>query len=360
MDTTVSDLNITEVKHIIDARLEEYCSLRSLAAEQMSPRYSLLWQTISQLLQAGGKRFRPFMLVSAYKAYSGSDTFDAVLPAALAQELIHQAMLIHDDIIDRDTMRYGIKNISGQYNDLYTPLLSNKNERAHMTESAALLAGDVLLSDAYQLLSESQVEKSRLTQATAIFSHSVFEVVGGELLDTENSFLGDDEHISAKTIARYKTASYTFISPLTIGAVLGGASAEELQLLKQFSEYVGLGYQLRDDLLGVFGDTTVTGKSASGDIAEGKATYLIEQFEQVAQPEQKNTLMRAFHNEQATERELAEARTALIESGAKQKVEDKINELLTRASESIERLSIADDHKSLLRTLATRCLNREY
>lgn len=359
MDTAVSDLNITEVKHVIDVRLEEYCSLRSIAAEQMSPRYGLLWQTLSQLLKAGGKRFRPFMLVTAYKAYSGSETFDAVLPAALAQELIHQAMLVHDDIIDRDIVRYGIKNISGQYNDLYMPLLSDANERAHMTESAALLAGDVLLSDAYQLLSESQIESARLTQATAIFSHSVFEVVGGELLDTENSFLVD-EHIPAETIARYKTASYTFISPLTIGAVLGGASTDELQLLKQFSEYVGLGYQLRDDLLGVFGDITITGKSTSGDIAEGKTTYLIEQFEQLAQSEQKAQLARAFHHEQATEAELAEAREALIESGAKQKVEDKITELLTQALELVERLSINDEYKATLQTLASRCLNREY
>lgn len=359
MNPSVSVSDITELKHTIDARLKEYCSLRSIAAEHISPRYGLLWQTITTLLMAGGKRFRPYMLISAYRAYSASENIEAIISAALAQELIHQAMLVHDDIIDRDTMRYGIKNVMGQYDDLYTPLISEHNERHHLTESAAILAGDVLLSDAYQLLSEAKVPKKQLTQALAIFSHGVFEVIGGELLDTENAFLAD-QHISAETIARYKTASYTFVTPLSIGAALAGAPSEDFALLKQFSECIGIAYQFRDDLLGVFGNQLVTGKSTSSDIAEGKATFLIEQFEQLATKEQREVFDGIFHKSTLSEAEYETARTLLIESGAKQSVEATIEVLSQKAQGYIDQLSITDEQKTVFRTLAHHCLYREF
>jgi geranylgeranyl pyrophosphate synthase len=126
-----------------------------------------------------------------------------------------------------------------------------------MAQSTALLAGDILLSDAYLLLSKVAVADEFLRPAIKIFANGVFEVVGGELLDSESGFLNS---VSAEVIARYKTASYSFISPITMGATLGGASQHEVRLLKQFSEYLGVGYQLRDDLLGVFGDGEKTGK----------------------------------------------------------------------------------------------------
>lgn len=357
MHTTVFAPSMPEVKSLIDSRLQDYCEARLGNAAAVHPRYSTLLQTMQTLLQAGGKRFRPYMVIMAYSAFSKQNTpFEHVLPAALAQELIHQAMLIHDDIIDRDTVRYGIPNITGSYEALYQPLLAH-SELRHMAESSALLAGDILISDAYRMISTLEVPGEQISQAMAILSDGIFNVIGGELLDSEAGFM--DAPIPAEIVARYKTASYSFESPLTIGAVLAGASTEQIQLLKQLAEYLGIGYQYRDDLLGVFGSSETTGKSTSTDIIEGKRTYLIEQFEMGATSEQKRTFNEAFHKSTASESQIIAARTALIESGAKQKVEETIDHLKSSSLTVIQLLDISQQSKEVFIDLVHKCLNRE-
>lgn len=359
MHPTVSVPSLTEVKQLIDHRLAEYCKVRTIAAKQVGDQYETLWKTIGTLLQSGGKRFRPYMLITAFSTYADDDAdIETILPAALAQELIHQAMLVHDDIIDRDTVRYGIKNVSGQYDEIYKPHIEAPDERSHMALSSSLLAGDVLLSDAYHFLSRVDTTPDRLMQAVTIFSSGVFEVVGGELLDTESSFLKDTV-ISAETIARFKTASYSFISPITTGAVLGGASVSDVQMLRQFSEYLGVGYQLRDDLLGVFGNPAQTGKSVATDLIEGKRTFLIEQFEALANDEQKVAFSKMFHKADASELELATIRDLLVKAGAREKVEDTIELLRAKAEEILALLTISETSAQALRELVGQSLSRE-
>lgn len=349
---------LTEVKQLIDTRLSEYCRVRIASAQHVHPRYGQLWETVRTLVTAGGKRFRPYMLISAYSAYADLDeSIEPILPAAIAQELIHQAMLVHDDIIDRDTTRYGIQNITGQYEALYAKDISDDTERGHMSLSSALLAGDVLISDAYHFLSRTDVSADRLAQATAILSNSVFEVVGGELLDTENAFLKETT-ISAETIARFKTASYSFISPITMGALLAGAPEQDIALLKEFSECVGIGYQLRDDLLGVYGDEDETGKSTTSDIIEGKRTYLIEQFDAHATKEQKQAFYEIFHRSNAMPQDIARAKELLSASGAKHQVETAIKVLAQHANERIDVFTISDEAKRVFHELVQQCLSR--
>lgn len=358
MSTTVLAPSLTEVKTLIDARLSDYCKVRTLSAAQVGERYQLLWNSISTLLEKGGKRLRPFMLITAFDTHAPDGDIEAILPAALAQEMIHVAMLIHDDIIDRDDTRYGIKNIIGQYEDLYVPYIQDPQERTHMTHATALLAGDVLLSDSYRLLSRVNCAPEVITQAMAILSNGVFEVVGGELLDTESSFIASSD-IHAENIARYKTASYSFISPLTMGATLAGAAPEEIRLLHQFAEVLGVGYQLRDDLLGTFGEESQTGKSTSTDITEGKRTFLIEQFELCATATQKKQFAEIFHNPDASDEAISAAKNILRESGAKARVEERITDLQQTAEKIIALLSISDEAKKPFQQLMAICLDRE-
>lgn len=357
MTTAVSAPSLEAVKELIDARLNDYCKVRTLSTTQLGERYAMLWESISSLLQIGGKRFRPYMLISAFDAYAPNDEIEAIIPAALAQEMVHVAMLIHDDIIDRDTIRYGIKNVQGRYEDHYAPFIADKTERTHMSQSAAILAGDVLISDSYRLLSKVDRPPEVITKAMTIFSNGIFEVVGGELLDTESAFLPDGI-ISAEVVARYKTASYSFISPLTMGALLAGASEEQTNYLHQYAEYLGVAYQLRDDLLGVFGDEAKTGKSTSTDIIEGKRTYLIEQFRQCGTEAQQKQFFSIFHNSDASENEIAQARTILLESGAKVRVDEEIDSLRNKAEQLIDLLEISEQSKTVFHKLLETCLTR--
>ncbi len=358
MNPSISIMDLTATKALTDTHIQRYCEERKANARHISPRYVALWDSVESLLLAGGKRLRPHLLITSYMAYAKSGNLDDVLPAAVAQELLHSAMLIHDDIIDRDAVRYGVDNISGQYDIAYAPFLSDKTERSHMSLSAALLAGDILLSDAHRMLRSVNRPEELVDQATEILSRGVFEVVGGELLDTEVAFLPAGI-INAETIAKFKTASYSFTSPLTMGATLAGASEGELFLLTQLSENLGIGYQLRDDILGVFGDEDKTGKSTSTDIIEGKRTFLIEQFEAIASPPQRTRFFEIFHSAKATEQELKEARTLLIDSGAKEHVERRIDTLREVSYKLIAQLDINDAAKQELHYVAEHCLKRE-
>jgi len=358
MNPSISIMDLTATKTLTDTHIKRYCEERKVNARQISPRYVALWDSIETLLLAGGKRLRPHLLITAYMAYADEGKLDDILPAAVAQELLHSAMLIHDDIIDRDDIRYGVKNIAGQYDASYTPFLSDKSERAHMSLSAAILAGDILLSDAHRMLRSVNRPQELVDQATEILSRGVFEVIGGELLDTEVAFLPAGV-INAETIAKFKTASYSFTSPLTMGATLAGASEGELYLLTQLSEKIGIGYQLRDDILGIFGDEAKTGKSNSNDIIEGKRTFLIEQFEAVASAPQRERFFELFHRAEATDTDIEEARQLLVESGAKEHVEQRIDTLREAAYGLIDQLSFNEPAKQELRYVIEHCLQRE-
>lgn len=359
MHPSVTIPTLSEAKELVDTRLKDYTRARMVAAQHLHERYGALWGSIDTLVNSGGKRFRPYMLILAYSAYAPEESnLEDILPAALAQELLHQAMLVHDDIIDRDTIRYGIPNMTGSYLSIYEPLLPSTGERRHMAEGAALLAGDALLSDAYRLLSTSPVAPEALQKATLLFSQGVFTVIGGELLDTENAFLGEYT-VSAETVALLKTAAYSFEAPLTIGAALAGADEVEIGLLRQFSDQLGAAYQYQDDLLGVFGDSSVTGKSTETDLLEGKRTLLIEQFEQLASAEQKQAFAGLFHNQELTSDDCHAARQLLTESGAKAKVQATIAELELAAEHTINALSMPENAKQEFRGLIQFCLKRD-
>ncbi len=348
----------TDAKTYVDDQLATYFTKRLTDSAPLGASYTQLWRSIESLVMAGGKRFRPYMLLSAYQAYEPTGDLEEALPAALSQELLHQAMLIHDDIIDRDTTRYGIPNIDGQYQSHYLPYLEDSEERHHMSISAALLAGDVLISDAHRLLSSTKKPQNVVEQASQILSTAVFEVVGGELLDTEVAFLPKGS-ITAEIIAKYKTASYSFVSPLTMGAILAQAPAQEVTILKELSLHLGIGYQLRDDLLGVFGDETKTGKSTSTDITEGKRTYLVEQFDQLATDEQKSLFYSAFHSLDASDEAISQCKQLLVASGARSAVEAEIERHREATEAIIETLSVSAQSKEGFHTLVAKCLSRE-
>lgn len=358
MQAVVSLIDVSAAKKLTDEYIHDFCSRRSGEALELGPAYSRLWQSIEKLLLAGGKRFRPYMVLATYQVYQPKNDLKAILPAAVAQELIHSAMLVHDDIIDRDMIRYGVKNIAGQYDEYYQPYLQDTDERNHMTLSAALLAGDALLADAHKVLRKTNRASELVDQAEDILNTSIFEVIGGELLDSEIAFLPEGA-ITAEVISRYKTASYSFVGPLTTGAVLAEAPETDINILKEFAIIVGIGYQFRDDILGMFGDTKLTGKSTTTDIKEGKRTYLIEQFETVANDTQKELFFSIFHQPEASDQEIETAKNILIESGALQSVEDRIEQLRQQAFEKISQLSLSEDGKSMYEGLVNHCLKRE-
>lgn len=334
-------IDLISARDMVDASLKPYVDGCLESAEDIHPSYLQLWQTIDKLLFSGGKRIRPYITLLTYQALSGNNP-NQIADVASSQELLHLALLIHDDIIDRDYIRYGIDNISGQYQKIYEPYINSTTERLHYSDSMAILAGDLLISGAYQLTSNSKISDKQKQIVSKIIGEAIFTVAGGELLDTESAFKPKDLS-SPLLIAKHKTAHYSFVTPLLIGASLAEADDETTNNLKNFGYRIGVAYQLVDDILGVFGDEMTTGKSNFSDIKEAKYTYLIESFDKLASENQKQLFYAHFGNLDLTRDQANEAKSLLSESGAKAVVEQKINELTNEAKQSLANIKLSSD-----------------
>lgn len=353
----MSDLLKTDADTVtlVNDVINSFMSKNAARAAAISPYYEQLWREVERLIQSGGKRVRPRLTITAYQAFGGTN-IDQVIPVAASQELLHLSLLVHDDIIDRDFVRYGVDNVTGRYDNSHYLLVENENDRLHYAQSAAILAGDLLLSGSYQIMLESSIETELLAAIQHIHGRSIFEVAGGELLDTESAFRLPGM-INAKAVAVYKTASYTFIGPLLIGATLAGASDDEKVLLAEYARNLGIAYQLRDDVIGVFGDEETIGKTTTGDIREGKYTFMVEQFYVNASADEKTAFDKHFGDKDVTREGVEIVKKLLVSSGALQKTEEAITEYADEAARALKALSF--DEKSDLAVMIDTVTKRD-
>lgn len=325
-------------------------------ARRIDPSYRQLWESLYALIQSGGKRLRPKMVIMAYEAFGGDDT-KRIIPVAAAHELLHFSLLIHDDIIDRDYMRYGVPNIAGRYKIAYSKYVPSPGEQTHYAHSAAILGGDLMLSSAHQLIASSSLSDEQKMLAQEYLAHSIFEVAGGELLDTELSFAPYKEGDALK-VAKYKTASYSFVSPLMTGASLAGISKEKNNALHTYAMSLGIAFQLKDDLLGVFGDEQQTGKSNSSDILEGKRTYMIERALTQMSSNDKTIFSIGFGNPNASQLEIETVKELLNRYGAPEHTEATISEYAEQARKALDSLELQDLHRQAFLQMINRVTER--
>lgn len=348
----------TDATKRVDSVLDDFFLESIKHAAQVSSSYATLWESLHRLIMSGGKRLRPQMTMLAYEAFGGKD-INSILPIAASQELLHFCLLVHDDIIDRDYVRYGTANIAGQYKTRYSAFVPDAHERTHYAHSAAILGGDLMLSGAYQLLMSSSFSADLKLKAQTLLVRSIFDVAGGELLDTESSFVpytaGD-----ALKIAKYKTASYSFIGPLVTGAELAGANEAAIEALSHYANALGVAFQLVDDLLGVFGSEETTGKSTSGDIREGKRTYMIEQALDTMNTSQRELFDQAYGNPNATADEVEQIRRLLIETGAKGRTEAAVAEYARTAKDALDRLELNHEYHAKFERLIIKVTDRTF
>jgi len=321
-------------------------------AKLVAPEYLDFIELLRSTTEFAGKRLRPYMIMLIFEAYSGRDAEDA-LTAAASLEFLHMAMLIHDDFMDQDTMRHGRDNVIGLYLKNYSELEATR--RRHEADNMAILAGDLLQARAYKLASSIEAEPEIKQEIEDLIVATVERVIGGQILDTQATFR---EGINSRAIGEHKTASYTFEAPLLMGAILGGASSKQLELLRSLGKTVGIGYQIMDDLLGVFGDAEETGKSVDGDIREGKRTSLIEKFDELANETQRKRFYEIFGRFDIDDKQLDEARVLLEKSGARAAVEKELSKLGRGAGEIVAKLNMAIKYKTALLTLAEAGLSR--
>jgi geranylgeranyl diphosphate synthase type II len=215
------------------------------------------------------------MVFAAYQALGGTDS-EAAACVGAAFELLHTALIVHDDVIDHDFVRRGAPNISGSYRERARAAGASEADADHSGISAAVIAGDLALFNAYRLIDRSGVDDQTRERLLEVMDDALFASAAGELIDVDFSWMpGVPSVDDILAMERLKTAVYSFECPLQAGAILAGASEQTVATLADFGRDIGIAYQLVDDLLGVFGVEAETGKTTVGDLREGKRTVLI-------------------------------------------------------------------------------------
>jgi geranylgeranyl diphosphate synthase type I len=217
---------------------------------------------------AGGKRARPFLLQTMYENLGGQDQ-ELITRAAVATEIFHVFCLIHDDVIDRAATRHGVATVHALATARHQK--TNVLEAQHNGNAQAILVGDLMFSWAYSLVAQ-------IPEGLGVFQDMINDVVAGQMLDTDFMVRGlvTAEEVERKT--ELKTASYTFVRPLQLGAVLAGAGPEVLKFCEDFGSAVGRAFQMQDDLLDVISESEVLGKPVMNDVREGQQTAITTHF----------------------------------------------------------------------------------
>src|SRR6195952_2507045 len=258
----------------VDGVLDRFFSLAKNRASAFGTDYVRLWEQL-EASATGGKRFRPRMVFCAYQSLGGTD-LEAAAYVGAAFELLHTALIVHDDVIDHDFVRRGAPNISGSYRDRARAAGASDADAEHRGISAAVIAGDLALFNAYRLIDRSGVDDATRERLLEVMDDALFASAAGELIDVDFSWLPEVPRVDdILAMERLKTAVYSFECPLQAGAILAGASEETIATLADFGREIGVAYQIVDDLLGVFGEEAETGKTTIGDLREGKRTVLI-------------------------------------------------------------------------------------
>lgn len=243
-------------------------------AEGHSRVYELLWQHLEQAT-LGGKHFRGRLVIETYLGFGGGDQLAAARLGA-AFELLHAGFLVHDDLIDHDTLRRGHPNLAAGMSTAAASAGADPPAAQHLAEASAVLAGDLAIALAHRLTASIDASVPVRTALTELLWQTVFVSVAGELDDVAAAHgLWEVSAEKALTTAAEKTAFYSFQAPLRAGAVLAEAPEQVQGQLDRVGRALGKAFQLADDLLGVFAPEAVTGKSQLSDLREGKATTLI-------------------------------------------------------------------------------------
>lgn len=348
--------SLAQTKTQVDTFLDDFLTTELQRAGIVDESYRRMLEIMQSYLMAGGKRLRPFLVTLTYYGYGGQSESD-IMPVASAWELLHAALLVHDDIIDRDDRRHGVRNVFGSYREVYAQATSIDVE--HYALSSALLAGDVLISYSQQIVLNAKFDADAKIAILQFLNEAIFMVGGGELLDAE-SVLYPLNTTNARTIALYKTAGYSFQLPLLSGAVLAGVDGSDLQSLRTIGEKLGVAFQLVDDVLGVFGQAQQTGKSTVTDIRERKRTVLVQEAYARLDEDQKEELRLLYDvQHQMSQQDIERVLELLTVSGVKDAVMQEAQRLTVTAEGLIQALGMHENAKQALLDLVAKMLNRD-
>lgn len=309
--------------------------------------------TLRDFVATGGKRLRPAFCRLAYVGAGGHADDTRVIAVGAALEMLHTFALIHDDVMDDARQRRGFDAVHVTYEKQHRARALQGNAQ-RFGEAAAILIGDM----AFVYTDLFMQNASR--EALDVFCEMRIELNIGQYLDINATAARDVSLATATRIARYKSGKYTVERPMHLGVALLGRYSELAEVVSAYGEPVGEAFQLRDDILGAFGDPDVVGKSVGGDIREGKPTAILAIARANASATATATLDKLYGKMNADAHEIELVQEIFIETGAKRSVESTITQLSEAGLAAIDRLPFPDSVCNDLAALARFVAGREH
>ena len=335
-----------EEKEKLNKRIEEYNA--SLGINELS----FMNENIDcfKKLNSDGKLVRGILVNLGYNILKDNQEYSYDL--ALAYEVLQTAILIHDDIIDRDEKRRGKETIHYRNFKKYNKYSSDKDEIIHLSNSIGICMGDYGLYLSNKIISDSYQNDERLGKILSYFNNTVLNTIKGELLDVILPFQSKNIGITEKElednvmeIYRLKTSYYTIVGPLAVGLLLGGAEDEKIREITEFGEKVGIAFQIQDDILGIYSDQM--GKVKGSDIKEFKQTIL---YSHICTTPYKEELLKYYGSSSLTEEIVERVKTLFIKSCSKEYAEQQMNKMYDESLKVLDNISwITKEKKEILK-----------
>ena len=339
------------VQEALDAFLDEQAALLEPLGSDASRLVAEARTSVS-----GGKRFRASFCYWGHRAVAPPADEHSLVRACASLELLHASALVHDDLMDASDTRRGRPATHRAFETEHRAA-GWRGDQEQYGAAAAILLGDLLLSWADELLRRCGLPITQVAPALEVFDRCRSEVIAGQFLDVSVQARGHADVEAAMTVLRYKSAKYSIERPLHVGAALAGAGPDTLAALTSFGLPLGEAFQLRDDLLGVFGDPATTGKPAGDDLVEGKRTVLVALALDAAPPADAELLDRSLGT-RLTPPEISRLRQVIEDSGAHAQVEEVIGELARIAVAALDEADVDASAREVLCGLAAAVIQR--
>jgi geranylgeranyl diphosphate synthase type I len=347
---------ISSFRKRIDAEIETFLDEACGYIRTIGPELLPVSEAMRHFLTDGGKRFRPVLGVIGAISVRGEQPDAAVFKAVAALEFLHACALIHDDVMDGSDTRRGNPSIHRRFEAMHRDS-SLAGDSARYGEASAILLGDLALIWADLVLHRSGLTPERLLSVIPIYDELRVELMAGQYLDVHEQSLATTDAARSLKVANYKSGKYSIERPLHFGAKLSFADDATLEALSHYGIPIGEAFQLRDDILGVFGDPTETGKPAGDDLREGKRTVLLAL---ATAGSGDAPLLSRVGDPDLDSGSIDQLRDLIISSGALAQVEEMISDRAQRAEAALTSTAIAAEAKPLLKAMAEMTLIRTH
>ncbi len=356
LDRCVSELE--QFQERFGLWLGSYLDARQRQSESLAPDLSLLLGHLRDFSIRPGKRLRPFLVVWGARSIDPGTAPEDILPIAAAAEMLHVFALAHDDVMDCSDVRRGLPTVHKLYESVHNQR-GMRGSAEHFGFSGAILLGDLAFAISDSLIDSSGLTADRLSAVRRVWNVMREEVMQGQFLDVLASCSPEPaSEDQIWSILSLKSGKYTLERPLHLGAAAAGASEAQMDLFTRFGIPLGRAFQIRDDILGLFGSANVTGKPADSDVREGKSTLLISYAYGAAGPEDRAALLGAWGNEGASEAQIEAVRRIVRETGAERYARSRAEDAAAEASAAVRQSALPDEARSVLLGLAAYVLSR--